>query len=236
GEHAGAVRAHPYFADGARDEVALAVQLRYPERVDHVHRPRLDPHGPAHRDVQLVGCTQAAGGHGVLVLDLPPPLVARHDDAEHVVVRHGPYRARRREVRRQEDEQQDDGAERRTADEYAEPVLGRFLPAAPPHRERERGHDDDVHGRQHPEGEPPEALDGAGLRPEGFGHRAGLALASSLASARAGHTSRGVMPASVRTYATSFHTSSGLTRPSNAGIPFGRPSMIVRKMFSGSEP
>src|SRR5690606_29913897 len=39
---------------------------------------------------------------------------------------HAPDRTRRREVRRQEDEQQDDGADRRTANEDAEPALGHF--------------------------------------------------------------------------------------------------------------
>ena len=69
----------------ARDQVLLAVQVRHPEAVDHVVASAASSmHRPADRDVDLVGGGDAAARRRVLVLDLPPPLVAGDLDRQSV--------------------------------------------------------------------------------------------------------------------------------------------------------
>ena len=83
--HAGAIGLDVGGGVVTRDEVALAVQRRHPEAVDHVARHEHQQHGPAGRDVELVGRADQIVRLVSRVLELPPPLAADHVDGQRVV-------------------------------------------------------------------------------------------------------------------------------------------------------
>src|SRR5204863_3744512 len=80
----------PEVIRSVRHDVALATELRRPERVNDVGGPQSEIHGAADREINLVG-----GGDTVLgISEFPPPLVSGDVDVE---------RARRRLRLRDED-------------------------------------------------------------------------------------------------------------------------------------
>jgi hypothetical protein len=66
----------------AGNEIAFAVEGGDPEAVDDVRRTEVHGHGHADGDGQLVGGGDALALVGIVVLDLPPPLLAGDGDLD----------------------------------------------------------------------------------------------------------------------------------------------------------
>src|SRR5579883_469501 len=81
-EAARAVRLNPFGGDVRRNQVALAVESRHPETVDHILRRPANLDRPAHGDVDLIRGYGDALGIVVQVADVPPPLVAGDFDRQ----------------------------------------------------------------------------------------------------------------------------------------------------------
>ena len=108
-EDARTIGLHPDRRGVAGNQIALAVEVRHPEAVDHVARRDLQHDRAVDRNVEFVRGDHAPARDGVVVPNLPPPLVA--DDLD----RHGRRRMKRADrapgpdARHEQSDKQNDG-------------------------------------------------------------------------------------------------------------------------------
>ena len=90
----------------AGNQVLFSVQVRHPKTVDHVDRAKIYFHRPSGGNVDFVGGRQDVNRLAIVILHLPPPLMAGQFDDQRVRIRgecvngpagHDPGAATRRE-------------------------------------------------------------------------------------------------------------------------------------------
>src|SRR5437868_14211824 len=82
----GAVCLNPFRRDPRRDQVAFAMQIRYPEAVNHIVRSSANHYRAVDWNVNLVGGVEYQTGVVVQVAHVPPPLIAGHLDDHSVLL------------------------------------------------------------------------------------------------------------------------------------------------------
>ena len=178
---AGFVRLDPRVGHDARNQIALAHQVRHPEAVNDVRRHRLDDDREADGNVQLVRAGEDIRWRDVVVLKVPPPLMPDDIDG------HGAGPARRvdaaaRDDTRRRDADEDHDRQRhgdRHVPRQAPGRLGLIVDLASPSAEgdEQRDHHDEVDGDRHQQQPPAVRGDAAGNRPVWIEH--GLISAES---------------------------------------------------------
>ncbi|HEX2197647.1 MAG TPA: hypothetical protein VHG88_03375, partial [Burkholderiales bacterium] len=113
-------------------------------------------------------------------------------------------------------------------------LFRRAAAPAAPQREQKGGEHRNEHRPADELKHPPQRFDARGMRPRGFQHvlvqglsRMTSGSGTDRLSLRPGRTSFATSPLIERTYATSCHAWSSEMRARKAGMPFGRPSMML---------
>src|SRR5205085_7386956 len=136
------------------DQVGLAVEVGDPEAVDDVRGAEVELDGPADGDVDFVGRGEDVARRGVLVLQLPPPLVAGHLDRQVGAAGPGVDGPGGHEVGDQEDEEDAGRQDHRPGHRQRQPAVlgggrgGDRLVGRLPAAAAEDGRQDDQHYQQ----------------------------------------------------------------------------------------